>query len=155
MVVVLATGVATAAPALAGPDVHPPESVEFTASFDAGFPCSFGLEAHVRGKGGLILFDDRAITTSPGLRVTLTNTDSQESITHVITGVLHDTFDDVLRTKVTGRNLLFGVIEGDPGMFLTIGKIVTEAPLDDPLTMDIIEDESPGTMIDVCAVLSP
>ncbi|MEX1094006.1 MAG: hypothetical protein WEF28_12765 [Acidimicrobiia bacterium] len=155
LVVVLATGVATAAPVLAGPNVYPPEPVDFTVNFEAGFPCDFDLEAHVWGKSGYIEFDDRAISIAPGLRVTLTNTESDESITNGIGGVLHDTIlGDVLRTKWTGHNVMFGVIDGEPGMFLTVGKIVTESSFDDLSTMTIIKEESPGKLIDVCALLS-
>lgn len=152
---VLLAGLGLAAtPAVAGPEVVTPEPIEFTDTFPPGFPCEFTLEAQVSGKGGAILFDDRAIITSPGLTVTLTNLESGEAVTYAITGVLHDTFiGDVLRTKMTGRNILFGVIDGEPGMFLTIGKIVIESPADDLFTVDVIEEESPATMIDVCTVL--
>ena len=36
----------------------------------------------------------------------------------------------------------------------TMGKIVFEWDVTDPFSFDLIESESPGTMIDVCAMLA-
>ena len=114
------------------------------------------MGAHLEGKQGAILFEDRAIFTSPGLSVTLTNLETGSTVELVIPGTFHDTVlsDTRIQSKAVGRNILFGFFDGQPGMFLTIGKIVFEWDVTDPLSFDLIESESPGTMIDVCAMLA-
>ncbi|HEX5723297.1 MAG TPA: hypothetical protein VFZ06_11195 [Acidimicrobiia bacterium] len=147
----------TAAPASAErPEVSPPESVEFDELFSAGFPCTFPMGAHLEGKQGAILFEDRAILTSPGLSATLTNLESGSTVALIIPGAFHDTIlsDTRIQTKAVGRSILFGFFDGQPGMFLTMGKIVFQWDVTDPLSFDVIESESPGTMIDVCEMLA-
>ena len=147
----------TAVPALAEPpEVSPPEAVEFDDLFSAGFPCAFPVGAHLEGKQGAILFEDRAILTSPGLSVTLTNLETGSTVELVIPGTFHDTVlsDTRIQSKAVGRNILFGFFDGQPGMFLTMGKIVFEWDVTDAFSFDLIESESPGTMIDVCAMLA-
>ena len=140
--------------ASAGPEVLPPEDVDDTIEFDAGFPCEFAVDVHVTGKEGAILFEDRGILTAPGLAVDIV-AENGASRSEKIAGVFHDTYgEEGVRTKATGRNVLFGFFDGEPGMFLTIGKIVSESPYDDFLAIDIIEGESPGRMIDLCAALA-
>ena len=43
-------------------------------------------------------------------------------------GTFHDTVlsDTRIQSKAVGRNILFGFFDGQPGMFLTMGKIVFE-----------------------------
>jgi len=149
--------VVMALPAWGKPEVFPPEPVEIDDVL-SGF-CSFDVGAHVEGKGGAILFDDRAIITAPGLEAQLTNLDTGRTVALKIQGTLHDTFLDEegnVRTVNVGRNLLFGSFDGDPGIFLTIGKIVTDWNLNDlpDNIFDVVESESPGKMVDVCAMLS-
>jgi hypothetical protein len=148
---------AMALPAWAQPEVIPPEPVEFDDVLE-GF-CSFDVGVQGEGKAGAILFEDRAILTAPGLEVQLTNLDTDEAVSLRIPGTFHDTLlDDEgnVRTVNVGRNVLFGEFDGVPGIFLTIGKIVTEWNVNDlpDNIFDVIESESPGKMIDVCAMLS-
>lgn len=149
--------VVTAAPARAEPpEVVPPEPVELDGEFPTGFPCAFPLAFQLEGKAGGIQFEDRAILTAPGLTAQLTNLDTDSTVELVTPGTLHDTVLSAtrIRTKAVGRNVLFGFFDGDPGMFLTIGKIVMEWEVTDPLSFDLIESESPGRMIDVCKMLA-
>lgn len=145
-----------ALPAWAKPEVIPPEPTEVDDVL-SGF-CAFDVGVHLEGKGGAILFDDRAIITSPGLTAQLTNLDTGKTVALKIPGTFHDTFLDEegnVRTVNLGRNLLFGHFDGDPGIFLTVGKVVTDWNLNDTFfDFDVIESESPGKMVDVCAMLS-
>jgi hypothetical protein len=158
-IVVVALLMVMAVPAWADPpEVFPPESGDGTDLLDPLF-CGFAVGVELEGKGGAIIFDDRAIFFSPGLEVHLTNLETGESVSLKIQGTLHDTFLDAegdhIRTLFVGRNLMFGLFDGDPGIFLTIGKVVAESVLSVfPWEFDVIESESPGKMIDVCAMLS-
>lgn len=149
----------TAAPVWAGkPDVFPPEPVDDEGVLEATW-CGFEVGFQLEGKSGGIFFEDRAILTAPGLEVRLTNLATGEMVSLKIAGTFHDTvLDDEgnIRTVNLGRNLLFGFFDGEPGLFLTIGKVVTDWNVNDlPLNIfDVIESESPGKMIDVCPMLS-
>lgn len=156
--VIVALLLVMAVPAWAQPEVYPPESADRSELLDPLF-CGFAVQVEIEGKGGLILFDDRAILTAPGMEAHLTNMITDKTVSLKIQGTLHDTFldegGDHVRTLNVGRNLLYGYFDGDPGIFLTIGKIVTESVLSVfPWQFDVIESESPGKMIDVCAKLS-
>jgi hypothetical protein len=157
--VVVALLIVMAVPALADPpEVFPPESADSSDVLDPLF-CGFAVGVEIEGKAGAIVFDDRAILSAPGMEAHLTNLDTGKGVSLKIQGTLHDTFldeeGDHIRTLNVGRNLLFGFFDGDPGIFLTIGKIVTESVLSVfPWQFDVIESESPGKMIDVCAMLS-
>jgi len=148
-----------AAPAWADqPEIYPPEPADSEDVLEALF-CGFEVGVQTEGKGGYLLFDDRAIVTAPGMEVHLTNLDTGQMVSLKIQGTFHDTFldeeGDHVSTLNVGRNLLFGYFDGDPGIFLTIGKVVTESVLSVyPWEFDVIESESPGKMIDVCAMLS-
>lgn len=140
--------------ALAQPEVVQPENVAYGGDFDAGFPCAFPVHFAVEGKEGAILFESRAILTAPGEVVHLTNLESNKTRSYVITGVFHDTYldDGSVMTVATGRNAQFGYFDGSPGLILTIGKVVTVTT--DGLNFDLIEEQSPGQIIDLCAALS-
>jgi hypothetical protein len=93
---------------------------------------------------------ERFIFTSPELTATLTNLDTREQETVVITGAFHRTTlenGDVV-TEATGRNLL-----GDPeaGFVIAIGNFSyvfdAEGNLIQPLAGE-------GQLIDVCTLLS-
>jgi hypothetical protein len=92
---------------------------------------------------------ERFIFTSPGLTATLTNVESGEQETVVITGAFHQTTlenGDVV-TEATGRNLL-----GDPeaGFVVAVGNFSyvfdSQGNLVQPL-------EGEGQLIDVCELL--
>jgi len=147
-----------AVPAWAQPEVSPPEPVDVDDVLDDLW-CGFGVGVHIEGKGGGIFFDDRAIITAPGLEADLTNLDTGKMVSLKIQGSFHDTVlddDGNVRTVNVGRNLLFGYFDGVPGLFLTIGKVVTDWNINDlpENIFDVIESESPGKMVDVCAMLS-
>lgn len=147
-----------AQPAWAQPEVFPPESADSDGVLEALW-CGFDVGVQIEGKGGAILFDDRAIITAPGMEAHLTNLATGAMVSLKIQGTFHDTFlddDGNVRTLNVGRNLLFGYFDGDPGLFLTVGKVVTDWNVNDlPVNIfDVIESESPGKMVDVCALLS-
>ena len=147
--VTLALAVAVAVVLPRDASAAPPEPVDDTFVIEG--VCDFPVLANFTGKVKFIdLPGARAITTSPGLRVTLTNLEEPANqVTYVITGAFHDTVlaNGNLAVVATGRNLLF-----DPsfGMFLTIGRFTFLADAEGtPLT----RPTGTGRMIDVCAQL--
>lgn len=144
---------ALALPAGAKPVVERPEAVDDT--FLVGGICDFDLEVHITGKEGAMFWPDRAIFTSPGLTADFVNLDTGEELTLKIAGTFHDTYLEGTRVRTVnvGHNILVGLFDGQPRVFYTVGKIVTEWDLADPDPVDVIESESPGKMQDVCVLL--
>lgn len=141
--------VAGAVPAMAKPEIYPPEYWEDAFQFDAGFPCEFPVDVEVSGKEGAILFEDRAILTAPGFRVRLAANGIDLDLS--IAGTFHESYDGGLAIgKATGRNVLFGFFDGDPGMFLTIGRVDYIVD-NDTLEWTILNSHK---MIDLCEVLA-
>lgn len=113
--------------------------------------CEFPVRLEYSGKAKTLqLPGERFIFTSPDLTATLTNLDTGEQETVVITGAFHRTTlenGDVV-TEATGRNLL-----GDPeaGFVVAVGNFSfvfdAEGNLIQPLSGD-------GQLIDVCELLS-
>jgi hypothetical protein len=113
--------------------------------------CDFPVRLEYSGKAKTLqLPGERFIFTSPELTATLTNLDTREQETVVITGAFHRTTlenGDVV-TEATGRNLL-----GDPeaGFVIAIGNFSyvfdAEGNLIQPLAGE-------GQLIDVCTLLS-
>jgi hypothetical protein len=113
--------------------------------------CDFPVRLEYSGKAKTLqLPGERFIFTSPELTATLTNLDTGEQETVVITGAFHRTTlenGDVV-TEATGRNLL-----GDPeaGFVIAIGNFSyvfdAEGNLIQPLAGE-------GQLIDVCTLLS-
>jgi hypothetical protein len=92
---------------------------------------------------------ERFIFTSPGLTATLTNVESGEQETVVITGAFHQTTlenGDVV-TVATGRNLL-----GDPeaGFVIAVGNFSYVFDAQGNLIQPL---EGEGQLIDVCELL--
>lgn len=92
---------------------------------------------------------ERFIFTSPGLTATLTNVESGEQETVVITGAFHQTTlenGDVV-TEATGRNLL-----GDPeaGFVIAVGNFSYVFDAEDNLVQPL---QGEGQLIDVCELL--
>jgi hypothetical protein len=141
--------VAGAVPATAKPEIHPPEYWEAAFEFGAGFPCDFAVGVELSGKEGAIIFEDRAILTAPGFRAKLSANGVELDLS--IAGTFHESYDgDLAIGKATGRNVLFGFFDGDPGMFLTIGSV--EYVVDnDTLEWTILNSHK---MIDLCEVLA-
>jgi hypothetical protein len=143
-----------ALPAAARPEVYPPEPVEYDFEFDAGFPCDFAMGVFVDGREGAVVFEDRAVLTAPGLHAVLTNLDTGTTRSYRIPGVfLEEYFDDgTTRITAVGPSILFGLFDGVPGMFFLNGKVVVETSDFEDFTW--IEEETRGTIVDVCAQLT-
>jgi hypothetical protein len=85
----------------------PPEALP-TKPFDIE-GCDFPVQAELTGKTKIIEHEGFTITTGPNARVTLTNTDTGESISYVITGVIRDIPTDTgIISRFTGHNLVSG-----------------------------------------------
>jgi hypothetical protein len=127
----------------------PPEPVD--DSFTVGDVCDSPVLLEAAGKAkGIELSGGRFLDISPGLRVSLTNTEEPtHQLTYVITGAFHgrDLADGRLLVVATGRNLLF-----DPsfGMFLTVGRFTFQVNEDGSIT----RPEGKGRMIDICSRLA-
>jgi hypothetical protein len=114
--------------------------------------CDFPVRLQYSGKGKTITLPDGSfISTSPGLKATLTNLDKPENQkTFNITGSFHtSTLDNGdVKTEANGRNLL-----GDPeaGFVVAVGHFSyvfdAEGNLVQPLT-------GKGKLTDVCESLS-
>ena len=133
-----------------------PVSADFIVEAgDPGGSCDFDIRLEVSGKGKTITQPDGSrILTSPGLKVTLTNTDpvtGGEQARFSISGAFHETTDPVtgeVTTKVTGRNLLF---DPDAGIVLLSGNFSFVFAADGTLIQPF---EGKGRVIDVCELLS-
>ncbi len=125
-----------------------PQPVDATETL-RGF-CDFPVLLETSGKAKFIdLPGARSISTSPGLRVTLTNLEEPTNqVSYVITGSFHETelATGSLAVVATGRNLLF-----DPsfGWLLTIGRF-TFVDEEGNLT----RPKGKGRVIDVCERLA-
>ena len=125
----------------------PPEPVDDT--FVVEDECAFPVLVEVSGKIKFIdLPGERTLITSPKLRATLTNLETDKQVTLGITGAFH------IRTLAngdtvyvfTGRNLLFGP---DTDFILTIGRFTgreSAAGEFSPIT-------GKGRVVDICALL--
>jgi hypothetical protein len=127
----------------------PPEQIDETPVTLEGM-CDFPVLLEASGKAKFIdLPGARSISTSPGLRVTLTNLEEPTNqVSYVITGSFHETelANGSLAVVATGRNLLF-----DPsfGWLLTIGRF-TFVDEEGNLT----RPKGKGRVIDVCERLA-
>jgi hypothetical protein len=114
--------------------------------------CDFPMFVELNGKTKTIeLPGDRAIMTSPGLTVTLTNLDNENQEKLGITGALHQrTLENGdVETVATGRSALFAPIV--PGLVLVIGRFSFVFDEEDNLVQPL---QGTGQLIDVCALLS-
>lgn len=111
-----------------------PQPLEFTfeaASFDDILPVdgpAFGFTLRIEAAGKakeLQLPNDQFIFTSPGLQVTLTNLDTEESFTTTISGSTHRQMlpDGGWIDTYVGRNLLGDpeINDGESGLVITAG----------------------------------
>jgi hypothetical protein len=132
----------------------PPEPVN-TTPFPVVGICPFPMEAELSGKSKLKeLPGGRTLSTSPGLRVTLTNLEEQTNqVSYVITGsvLLTEQSDGTLFAVARGRNIVFGP---DVGMFLTIGRFTFVGFVADGAILARTQPEGNGRLIDVCAQLA-
>jgi hypothetical protein len=132
----------------------PPEPVDSTP-FLVEDICPFPMEAQLSGKSKVkVLPGGRILSTSPGLRVTLTNHEEPTNqVSYVITGSFLETerADGNLFVVARGRNIVFGP---DVGMFLTIGRFTFVAFDADGTPIALTRPEGNGRIIDVCAQLA-
>src|SRR5215218_2534040 len=86
----------------------PAEDFTLELTFKAKSLCSFEVDLLVTGKSKTIdLPGDGSILPAPGQRVTITNAETGESVTFVITGTSHvSEVDGVTEVKVTGLNVV-------------------------------------------------
>lgn len=144
--------VAGAVPAMAKPEIYPPEYWELAFTEDG--LCPFAVDVELSGKEGAILFWEgdtivRGILTAPGFRAKLSANGEEMDLS--ISGSFHERYEgDLAIGKATGRNVLVGTFGGDPGMFLTIGKVEYEFDL---VTEDYTILNS-HKMIDLCEALA-
>lgn len=122
------------------------------------YECADGpdLEVVVSGKEKVIDNPAGLKSISPGLRATVTNTESGESITSAITGTLRPEFLDnnLVRVKATGRNLLIRP-EGT-GLVLTSGNktFVIEVDNEGEFVREVQGPIGPGRAVDLCRALA-
>ena len=150
-----ATLVAVVALALAGTAfAAPPEPVD-TKPFPVEGICPFPMEAQLSGKSeGKELPGGRILSTSPGLRVTLTNLkEPANQVSYVITGSFLETelANGNLFVVARGRNIVFGP---EVGMFLTIGRFTFTAFDADGTPLALTRPTGNGRIVDVCARLA-
>ena len=146
---------ATAGASAAPPEPNPnaPQPVDVTVTLPG---CDFPVLAEVSGKSKVQeLPGGRTLSTSPGLRITLTNQeDTSNQVTYVITGsfLIRELDDGTESVVARGRNLIFGP---DVGMFLTIGRFTfIGQTIEDGPTVAITRPTGEGRIIDVCAQLA-
>lgn len=110
----------------------PPQPVNLTETFDAGEACLFPIEVVTTGKSGFIDVPNNptffGITTAPNSRVTVTNLDTDESVTVNATGAFRFvTLDDGgLQILAGGQNFLYGEPQNGAGALATTGPIVVQ-----------------------------
>jgi hypothetical protein len=139
----LAATALSVTPAMAAP----PEPIEITAETGG---CDFPVLNEVTGKTKAIEHAGDTKFISPNQRVTLTNTDTGESVSYVITGVARFTETDTgLTIRFTGHNLLFG--PGIEGILYTSG---TQTVVVDEEGVNTLT-ESHGKVVNICQVLAP
>ena len=152
--VTLALAVAVAVVLPRDASAAPPEPVDETP-FPVEGICDFPLQAELSGKTKVKeLPGGRTLSTSPGLRVTLTNLEEPTNqVTYVITGsfLLTELDDGNQFVVARGRNIVFGP---DVGMFLTIGRFTFVGFTADGATLALTPPEGNGRLIDVCAQLA-
>jgi hypothetical protein len=130
----------------------PPEPVDVTTTLPG---CDFPVEAEVSGKSKVInLPSGQTLTTSPNLRITLTNlNEPTNQVTYVITGTFLATErdDGNLFVEARGSNLIFGP---EVGIFLTIGQFTFIGFEDEGPIVAITPPTGEGSLTDVCALLA-
>lgn len=134
----------------------PPTPVSTTDTFAAGEACQFPITVVSEGKGGSIDLPNNpqfvGITTSPTLRITVTNLNTNESITVNATGAFRFVAlpDGNTRILAGGHNFLYGV----PGV--GAGALATTGPIDVLVVNNNIAamDLSGAQVRDLCQELS-
>lgn len=145
---------ALGAPAVAAPPPTAPSGPPTTITFD-DLPlsgCDFAVTADVTGKAKTITLPSGGlIVTAPSQTAIITNVDTGETAEFVITGIFFITTDeaDNVTFKARGRNLL----TRSDGIFLTSGNVSFSFDAAGNVVTEFSK-EGPGTIINVCEVLS-
>jgi len=116
--------------------------------------CEFTVLAVVTGKTKTVEHAGFTTFIAPNQRVTLTNTETGESVSYVITGVFRETPTATgVIFHFTGHNLLSGPAVG--GVVFTSGSqtFVAVGPSREEATVTLTE--SHGKVVNVCDVLAP
>lgn len=145
---------ALAAPAVAAPPSTAPAGPPTTITFNdlALSGCDFAVTADVTGKTKEITLPSGGlIVTAPNQTATVTNEETGKTAEFVITGVFFITTDekDNITFKARGRNLL----TRSDGIFLTSGNVSFSFDAAGNVLTEFSK-EGPGSIIDVCQVLS-
>ena len=123
------------------------------------FSCDFPLAIHIWGKASFKTFTRdgvpyKEIATSPGLKVSFKNLQSQETVRYAITG------PGIIRLEQSGQTTIAELgpwgwgsnpITGEQGWWITRGRHVTVYDADG----SIISSTFSGRLIDVCSELAP
>jgi hypothetical protein len=138
----------------ASADAHPNSGripVEIPPDMTVTGVCPFDVDIHVDINQEFSKEHRNGVTIITGrLVVTITNTETGESVSYNISGPVHITSQDGLETQVfLGRSLLF---TPDIGMLVTSGRAVTTF---NPETGEFTLVSHQGHAEDVCATLAP
>jgi hypothetical protein len=124
-------------------EIPPDQTVTGVCQFPVGIHVDINKEFSKEHKNGVTIITGRLV-------VTLTNTETGQSVTYNISGPVHITSQDGLETDVfLGRSLLFNP---DIGMLVTSGRAVTSF---DPDTGVFTLVSYRGHAEDLCAALAP
>jgi hypothetical protein len=134
-----------------------PPGGDFVDTF-CGFPMLLDFEQP--HPGTVTLFYDqagnlvRSFATFPGLRVTITNLETGESIAHDLSGpgVIEFNADGSTTLTATGPWGIWPRMNGIRGRFITIGRVIEQTDATGALVSRTLES---GRLIDVCAELAP
>lgn len=109
----------------------PPERVEDGGSLPQ-VVCGFPIAAEFVGAEGFMVLPRFELFAAPGLRVRLTNTDTDTSVQYTISGTFRDVFNDdgSVTAQAAGTNLSFGVdpLDGEFLLVVTRGSATLHFP---------------------------
>lgn len=124
-------------------EIPPDITVTDVCPFPVAIHADINQEFSKEHQNGVTIITGRLV-------VTITNTETGESVTYNISGPVHITSQDGLETQVfLGRSLLF---TPDIGMLVTSGRAVTAF---NPETGEFTLVSHQGHAEDVCATLAP
>jgi hypothetical protein len=134
-----------------------PPAGDFIDTF-CGFPMLVDFEQPHPGTV-TIFFDQegnvvRSLATFPGLRVTLTNLETGETLAHDLSGagILEFNADGSTTRRALGAWGIWARMNGTRGRFITVGRVVEQRDATGALVSRTLEG---GQLIDVCAELAP
>ncbi|MDV8149753.1 hypothetical protein [Arthrobacter sp. B10-11] len=136
----------------------PPTPVEDGGLLPGGIFCDFDVSYTLTGKTKTITNGNVTTVTSPGQKITLTNEETDESVSYVITGVRREvvvdaTPRDIIETVVTGRNIVVNNPDSDlQGIYVLVGEFNYAIYADNFEEKRVFSGA--GRVIDVCAALS-